>query len=260
MKGFLEKYGNYIRSSSPGGLQTKYQMDLATYEKLLTSKEERASRSNVQSTLFLNLGLVVSLLLVVTAFEWKFYDEGNLMDLGQVDDTFEDMMDIPPTEQPPPPPPKLQQPQIIEVPDEEEIAEEIEIDLDVEVTEETVIEDVVFEEAPEEEVAEEIHTIVEEKPEPEGGILAFYAFINKNLRYPVLAKRMGIQGKVFVQFVIDKDGSIIDPVVVKGIGGGCDEEAIRVIGIAPKWKPGKQRGRPVKVLKIIPIHFVLKKR
>ena len=71
--------------------------------------------------LFLNIGLVISLSVVIMAFEWKFYDEGALMDLGQVTDEFEDVMEIPPTEQPPPPPPKLQQPEIIEVPDEEEI-------------------------------------------------------------------------------------------------------------------------------------------
>jgi periplasmic protein TonB len=97
-----------------------------------------------KSGLFLNIGLVISLVVVITAFEWKFYDEGDLMDLGQVNDEFEDVMEIPPTEQPPPPPPKIQQPEIIEVPDEEEIEEEIEVDLDVEITEETVVEDIVF--------------------------------------------------------------------------------------------------------------------
>jgi protein TonB len=207
--------------------------------------------------LFLNIGLVISLLLIITAFEWKFYDEGELMDLGQVSDEFEDVMEIPPTEQPPPPPPKIQQPEIIEVPDEEEIEEEIEVDLDVEITEETVVEDIVFEEAPEEEVAEEIFTIVEDQPEPKGGMAAFYEYVGKKLKYPAQARRMGIEGKVFVEFVVDKDGSITDVKAIKGIGAGCDEEAIRVIQEAPKWKPGKQRGRPVKVRMILPITFKL---
>ena len=127
--------------------------------------------------LFFNIGLAASLLLVITAFEWRFYDDGSLVDLGQVDDNFEDLMEIPPTEQPPPPPPKVQLPQIIEVPDEEEIEEEIEVELDVEITEETVIEDIVFEEAPEEEVAEEIFTIVEDQPGPQGGMGAFYQYV-----------------------------------------------------------------------------------
>jgi len=212
---------------------------------------------NRKTGLFLNIGLVASLLLVIMAFEWKFYDDGSLVDLGQVDDQFEDIMDIPPTEQPPPPPPKIQQPEIIEVPDEEEIEDEIEIDLDVEVTEETVIEEVVFEEAPEEEVADEIFTVVEQQPTPNGGMAAFYKYVGKNLKYPAQARRMGIEGKVFVQFVVDKDGSITDVQSVKGIGAGCDEEAVRVIKGATKWKPGKQRGRPVKVRMILPITFKL---
>lgn len=219
-------------------------------------KDPKADLSK-KTGLFFNIGLVVSLLLVITAFEWRFYDEEKLVNLGQIEDNFEDIMDIPPTEQPPPPPPKIQQPEIIEVPDEEEIEEEIDIDLDVEVTEETVIEEIVFEDEPEEEASEEIFTIVEDQPEPKGGMAAFYEFVQKNLKYPAQARRMGIEGKVFVQFVVDKDGSINDVQSVKGIGAGCDEEAVRVIKSSPKWKPGKQRGRAVKVRMILPITFKL---
>ena len=210
-----------------------------------------------KSGLFLNIGLVTSLLLVILAFEWKFYDDGNLADLGNVNDDFEEMLDIPPTEQPPPPPPKIQQPEIIEVPDEEEIEEEIEVDLDVEITDDEVIEDIVFEEVVEEEVAEEIFTIVEQQPEFPGGMGAFYTFVQKKMSYPSQARRMGIEGKVFVQFVVDKDGTITDVMAVKGIGAGCDEEAVRVIKESPKWKPGKQRGKSVKVRMILPITFKL---
>ncbi len=166
-------------------------------------------------------------------------------------------MDIQQTEQPPPPPPAIQQPEIIEVPDEEEIEDEIEIDLDIEVTEETAIEEVVFEEAPEEEVADEIFTVVEQQPTPNGGMAAFYKYVGQNLKYPSQARRMGIEGRVFVQFVVDKDGSITSVQSVKGIGAGCDEEAVRVIKGCPKWKPGKQRGRAVKVRMILPITFKL---
>jgi len=127
----------------------------------------------------------------------------------------------------------------------------------VEITETTVIEDVVFEEAPEEEVAEEIFTIVEDQPEPNGGMAAFYQYVSKNMKYPNQARRMGVEGKVFVQFVVDKDGSITEVQAIKGIGAGCDEEAVRVIQEAAKWKPGKQRGRPVKVRMILPITFKL---
>jgi len=87
----------------------------------MEAKKNEKADLDKKTGLFFNIGLAVSLLLVITAFEWRFYDDGNLVDLGQVDDNFEDLMEIPPTEQPPPPPPVIQQPEIIEVPDEEEI-------------------------------------------------------------------------------------------------------------------------------------------
>ncbi len=220
-------------------------------------KKYRSVSLSQNSILFLSIGYVLTLAFVNLAFNHKTYDDNSLVELQRNADDFEDLMEIPPTEQPPPPPPPVQQPEIIEVPDEEEIEEEIEVDLDVEITEETVIEEVVFEEAPEEEVVDEIFTIVEDQPEPEGGMAAFYQYISKNLKYPNQARRMNIEGKVFVQFVINKDGSISDVQAVKGIGAGCDEEAVRVIQGAPKWKPGKQRGRPVKVRMILPITFKL---
>ena len=173
-----------------------------------------------------------------------------------VQDDFEDLMEIPPTEQPPPPPPKIQLPEIIEVPDEEEIEEEIDLELDLEVTEEEVVEDFVFEEAPEEEV-DEVFTIVEDQPAFPGGTSAFYKFVGDNMTYPSQARRMGIEGRVFIQFVVDKDGSVTEVKAVKGIGAGCDEEAERVLKSSPKWTPGKQRGRSVKVRMVLPIIFKL---
>ena len=178
-----------------------------------------------KSGLFLNIGLAASLLIVIVAFEWRSYDDSGLMDLGNIDDDFEDIMDIPPTEQPPPPPPKIKLPEIIEVPDEEEIEEEIEVELDVEVTEETVVEEIVFEEAPEEEDVDEIFTIVEEGASFPGGVAAFYKWLGKQIDYPNQAKRMGIEGRVYAQFVVERDGSLTDIQIIKGIGAGCDEEA-----------------------------------
>ena len=210
-----------------------------------------------KSGMYFNLGLTISLAAVLVAFEWRTYDDTGIVDLGQVQDDFEDIMEIPPTEQPPPPPPKVQLPEIIEVPDEEEIEEEIEVELDVEVTEETVVEDIIFEEAPEEEDVDEVFTIVEDQPEFPGGMAAFYAFVSKNMNYPKQARRMGIEGRVFVQFVVDKDGSVTEVKAVKGIGAGCDEEAARVLAMSPKFKPGKQRGRAVKVRMVLPIIFRL---
>ena len=177
---------------------------------MVESKKNPKKDLNRTTGLFLNIGLVLSLLIVIWAFEFKVHDNGSQVNLSAQAEDFEDLMDIPQTEQPPPPKPKKVQPEIIEVPDEEEIIEEIEIDLDVEMTEETVIEDVVFEEAPPEEEADYIHVIVEEQPSPVGGIGAFYKYVSKNLKYPAQARRMGIEGRVFVQFVVEKDGTLTD--------------------------------------------------
>ncbi len=230
-------------------------------EDLIKVKRAKSKSENRYSNLFFSIGLCISLLFVITAFEWKFYDRGEIMDLGTLDAEFENVVDIPPTEQPPPPPRKLEQPKIIEVPDEEEIMEEIKIDLDIEMTEEQVIEQRIFEdiqfEEEKEETVDEIFTIVENQPEPVGGMSAFYDYVSKNLKYPGLARRNNIEGRVYIEFVVEKNGSLTDVKTLKGIGGGCDEEAVRIIESAPKWNPGKQRGRPVRVKMVLPILFRL---
>lgn len=210
-----------------------------------------------KSGLFFQVGLLISTVLVTVAFEWRNYDDGDYIELQQAQDDFEDLLEIPPTEQPPPPPPRIQQPEIIEVPDEEEIEEEIEIDLDVDITEEEVIEDIIIEEAPEEEVADEIFQIVEEPATPKGGYSAFYQYIAKNMRYPAQARRMGIEGKVFVQFVVNAQGKISEIKVARGIGAGCDEEAVRMLENAPDWNAPRQRGVPVSQRVMITIAFQL---
>jgi len=207
--------------------------------------------------LYLSIGFAISFLLVITAFDWKFYDDGNLVDLGQVRDDFEEMLEIPPTEQPPPPPPKIQQPEIIEVPDDEEIEEEIEVDLDVEITEDEAIEEIITEEASEEEDVDQIFNFVAQQAEFKGGMQKFLEYVGKKMKYPLQARRLGIEGKVFVQFIVERDGSITDVQAIRGIGAGCDEEAMKVIRESPKWNPGKQRGRAVRVRMVIPITFML---
>ena len=96
----------------------------------------------------------------------------------------------------------------------------------------------------------------EKQPEPVGGYDSFYALVKKNLKYPKQGQRIDVQGKVFVEFVVNRDGTPTDIKVIKGIGAGCDEEAKRVIGLT-QWNPGKQRGRPVRVKMVLPITFVL---
>ncbi len=104
---------------------------------------------------------------------------------------------------------------------------------------------------------EEEFIIIESQPSPKEGMKAFFAYISENLKYPSEAKEMGIQGKVFVEFVVDKDGKLINIKSVKGIGAGCDEEAIRVLKEAPIWMPGMVVDMPVKVRMILPITYKL---
>lgn len=219
-------------------------------------KTEKADLTK-KSSFFFSVGLLVTMSIVVMAFEWRDSEKQDVDLMGKSVNTFEEMLEIPPTEQPPPPPPQIQQPQIIEVPDEEEIEEEIQVKFDVEVTEDTKVQQIVIQaEEPKEEV-EEIFTIVEDPAAPIGGMTAFYKYVGDKIKYPPQARRMGVEGRVFVEFVIDKDGSIQEVRAVKGIGAGCDEEAVRILQTAPKWKPGKQRGKPVKQRMVLPITFKL---
>ena len=207
--------------------------------------------------LFLNIGLVISLSLVLFAFEYKSFDNNSLFELTAVNDDFEEMTEIPPTEQLPPPP-KVQQPELIEVPDEEEIEDEIDVDLDIEMTDETEIDALLELEEPTDEFDENATFLfVEHQPTFDGGYAAFYKYVNRKLKYPSQARRMGIEGKVFMSFVIDRDGNITNVKVTRGIGAGCDEAAIKAVQSAPKWNPGKQRGIPVKVSMSLPITFKL---
>ncbi|WP_375559577.1 energy transducer TonB [Bernardetia sp. OM2101] len=117
----------------------------------------------------------------------------------------------------------------------------------------------VLQDTSKEEDIERIFTIVEQSPTYEGGMNEFYKYISENLTYPPNAKEKNITGKVFIQFVVDKDGSIIDAKVVKSVDKELDAEALRVIQNSPKWIAGKQRGKNVKVRMNIPIVFTLDK-
>jgi protein TonB len=106
----------------------------------------------------------------------------------------------------------------------------------------------------------QIFTAVEQEPSFPGGMEQFYRFLQTNIRYPAKAFENNVQGKVFLTFVVEKDGSLTDIKVVRGIGSGCDEEARRVFTISPKWKPGIQNGRPVRVQYTMPVSFSLAKK
>lgn len=106
-------------------------------------------------------------------------------------------------------------------------------------------------------VETDIFTIIEEMPDFPGGTQKLSEYLAKNIKYPQLAKECGIQGRVFVNFVVEPDGSVSNVNVMRSLGGGCDEEAMRVVKSMPKWKPGKHRGKPVRVSYILPVNFRL---
>lgn len=226
-------------------------------ESLIRTKSDRIEKRNRYMPVRTWLSFCLSISLIITAFEWKSFDQGSMVQLTNLSNQFEDLLDIPVTQQPPPPPPAVQQPVVIEVPDEVEIEENINIDLDINMNEDDIIEEIISMPEPEEEKAETIFQIVEEMPSPRGGLQAFYKYLNKNLKYPSKAQRIGIEGRVHLSFVVETDGSLTDIKVMKGIGAGCDEESIRVMQHAPKWNPGKQRGNPVRIRYAFPIVFKL---
>ncbi|MBR6774685.1 MAG: energy transducer TonB [Bacteroidales bacterium] len=210
---------------------------------------------------FTLIGLVVTLFVVWRVFEYKSYDKQTIDDLQKTVEVIEEeMVEITKQEQPKvqPPQPKPQVTQIQVVEDDVEVEDEI--DINAEVDQDEVIEEYEFTppEIEEEEIVEaEIFKVVEEMPEFPGGSAKLMEYIQKNIKYPMMARESDIQGRVFVSFVVEPDGSISNVGVIRGIGGGCDEEAVRVVNSMPKWKPGKQRGSAVRCSYTVPIIFKL---
>jgi periplasmic protein TonB len=206
-------------------------------------------------SVFIQIGLVVSLALTLIAFEWKSY-EGVVKQFGPLEIDLSEEEIIPITKEtpppPPPPPPVIVELNIVE--DDKEIEDEVVINSEAD--EKTIVEFVPQEEEVIKEV--EIFTIVEDMPEFPGGEAELFKYLGKSIKYPQMAKEAGIQGVVYVTFIIGPDGTVSNVEVLRGIKGGCDEEAVRVVKSMPKWKPGKQRGKPVTVQYNLPIRFVLK--
>ena len=222
-------------------------------------KSPKADLESKKST-FILIGLVVSLFVIWRVFEYKSYDKQSLDEFQRTVEVIEEeMVEITKQEQPKPQPPapKPQVTQIEIVDNEEEIEDEIEID--AEVSQDEVIEEYFAPaEIEEEEIVEaEIFKVVEVLPEFPGGAAKMMEYIQKNMKYPMMARESDIQGRVFVNFVVEPDGSISNVAVIRGIGGGCDEEAVRVVESMPKWNPGKQRGTAVRCAFTVPIIFKL---
>lgn len=212
-----------------------------------------------KKSFFVQIGLIVALAAMLVAFEWKTYDTEQIkIDGRQVENVEEEMVEITQQNKPPPPPAPPAQTTLIHI-----VTDDVQVDddliIDAEANELTVIEaytpPAISEE---EEVAEaEIFTVVEESPSYPGGDVGRIKFLQENIVYPQMARESGIQGTVYVTFVVERNGNVTDVRVLRGIGGGCDEEAVRVIKAMPKWNPGKQRGKPVRVQFNMPIKFTL---
>ena len=224
-------------------------------------EEKKSPKANLENRklMFMQIGMIVSLLIAWLAFEHKSYDkreiDPSLLNREVVID--EEMVEITKQDE--------QKPQPMEVPKQttqlEIVQDDVEVDdieINAEVEQNEVIEEYVAPEVVEEEVVEqEIFKIVEEMPAFPGGEAKLMEYVAKNVKYPQIARETGVQGRVYVNFVVEPDGSVSNVSVLRGIGGGCDEEAVRVVKNMPKWKPGKQRGKAVRVSYMLPVNFKL---
>ena len=223
-------------------------------------KTPRADLENRRG-LFLEIGLAVILAAALVAFNIKSYDK-EVKDVSTRTADVEIDADIIQTSEDTPPPPPPEEPEVVATElnvvenDAEDIHEvgiinaEAKADEALEFTRVEVKEEV-------EEAEEEVFLVVEEDPEFPGGLDALSKFIADNIKYPQLAKENNITGKVFVSFVVEKDGRVGQVKILRDIGGGCGNEAVRVVKMMPRWKPGKQRGKAVRTQFNLPVNFDL---
>src|SRR6056297_630602 len=219
-------------------------------------EEKKSKKSNLEDKkiLFLEVGLVLVLGIVLLAFEWGT-PESNRNSLGDVnmDEQFEEeMINTFQEEEPPPPPEEKKEPEPEQVIEElnvvEDDEEDSEIDISSEADEKTEIDiDMSSFEEEEEEVEPISFAVVENKPVFPGGDAALMKFLGSNTKYPEIAKENNIQGRVFVQFVIDANGNVTNVSVARGVDPYLDKEAKRVVKMLPDWTPGRQRGKAVPV-------------
>lgn len=223
-------------------------------------KSERANLEKGKSTSLL-IGFVMALAVMFVALEWTQRDVEDNSEIYGVKDVSinEEMVPItlPEKKTVPPPPAAVTKAEIIEiVEDDAEIEEDIMASFEdnVEWVDLSEIDYVEVEPEPEE---EEIFMVVEKSPEFPGGTNALYDYLRKNMKYPAICRESGITGRVIVSFTVNKDGSIVDVEVVKGVHPQMDKEAVRVVSAMPKWSPGEQRGKPVRCRFNLPVNFRL---
>ena len=210
--------------------------------------------------LYLLIGVVVTLAFIFIALEWTKH-EVTKYEVADIEEAFEEELDIVQTaEELPPPPPPPPAPEVVEALNVVEDTEETEsIDMNTEDLEtDTVVIAPPVEAPVEEEEDNTVFMVVEQAPEFPGGMQKLMKYLGENVKYPVIAQENGIQGRAVCQFVVNRDGSIVDIVVVRSAGdASLDKEAVRLIKSMPPWKPGKQRGKSVRVKFTLPVNFRL---
>jgi len=219
-------------------------------------KSPKASLED-KKMLFVMMGLVMVLSLLYIGFEWT-ESEVKIYDSFDTEMLAEEEIEIQQTQQelpPPPPPPVPDVVEVINIVEDDVIVESVDINTEDDKNKEVVIAAPVA--APVEEEDNVVFQVVETMPSFPGGDQALFKFLGENVKYPVIAQENGIQGRVICQFVVNKDGSIVDVEVVRPVDPSLDKEAIRVIKSMPNWSPGKQRGKSVRVKYTLPVNFKL---
>ena len=202
-----------------------------------------------KKTTWLLVGFVLILAAMFVAFEWTERDKQVTTDTGITEQ--EEQKQAPP----PPEAPKVEE--VLQIAENDANVEESTIQSSEENNQAVEIKYVPVEVEEEEPEEQQIFQVVEEMPEFPGGMAECLKFIGKNVKYPTIAQENGVQGRVIIQFVVNQDGSIVDPVVMRSVDPYLDKEALRVIKMMPKWKPGKQRGKAVRVKYTVPVTFKL---
>lgn len=225
-----------------------------------TQKTPKANLENKRPT-WLLVGYVTVLAFMFVAFEWT--RDVRVDTSGRItENVFEQDMEIPLTRQPevtPPPPPQVTPiNDVLTIIDDDATAEETNFASLEETGEDVVIKHIPVTVDEEVVVEDDIFVVVEENPQfPNGGTAGLLQYLGKNIKYPTIPQENGTQGRVTVQFVVNKDGSIVDVKVIRGVDPYLDKEAVRVISTMPKWIPGKQRGVPVRCKFTVPVTFKL---
>jgi len=221
-------------------------------------KSPKANLENKKMTYIL-IGLVAAFSVLYVCFEWTEKE----ITIYEVEDTsaldFEDEVVIQTVQDETPPPPPPPEPEVIEtinIVDDDTETEDVDfISEDNQDEAQEIIEAPIIEE--EEEEIEQVFVVVEQMPEPPGGMAGLMKYFGKHVRYPIVAQENNIQGRVICQFTVFKDGHIGDIKVVRGVHPSLDKEAIRLLSTMPKWKPGKQQGKAVNCKFTVPVVFKL---